>query len=201
MANISAADQIGFCNNVIRVGANLLGQSYTSCKARLQRWTGLGAGAAALAAMSTQIRSTADFMVVNGSVYNFCMLAERTWLLKGSTAYIANDGASLILDGQGQQDSSRPPMNAANVNIVAAQLIAFRQWLQNNSFTVTGTAGDFTNYNQILQVSSNGLPTMLLSDATNFMSRCSDIVTQYEATSNNILNNILVVAPNPSLIT
>ncbi len=206
MANINAADQIAFCNNVVRVGANLLGQSYTSCKSRLQRWQGLGSGASALAAMTSpinEIRNTANFIILNG-VWDFCQLAERTWFLKGTTTYIPNDGASLILDGPGggTQDSGRPPINAANVNIVVAQLISFRQWLQNDSFTTTGTAGDFANHNNILQVSSNGPPgAMGLSDATNFMNRCNDLVTQYEANSSNILNNILVAATNPSLIT
>jgi len=201
MANINNPDQINFCDNIIRPGANMLCQAYYSAKARAQMWNANGAGDSALALMGDLIRATSDFLALHGGVYEFSALGEQTWNLKGNIAFIPNDASVLILDGPGGNTQRQPqPINGANVNIVAAQLISFRQWLQNNSFTTGGTGGNFANLQSILQTSRYGVPVPLLSDAQNFITRCNGLVAQYEANSNNILNNLLVCASNPDVI-
>jgi hypothetical protein len=193
---ITATAQIAFCDSTIRVGANMLGEAYTSCLARNDRWLGLGSGTAALAQMTDEIRKTADFLV---QLYDQCFQGEKRWFLLGGTSFIPNDATVAIWDGNGQPDPSRPAMNGANVVNLISQQIAFRQWLQNGAFATGGAAGNFASYNTVMQVSSQGPTPIAFSDGANFITRCTELLTQYQTTSNAVLNVVLACAPNPGL--
>lgn len=193
---ISGAAQIAFCNNTIRPGSNMLGQAYTSGRARNSRWVGLGSGAAALAQMLVEITKTADFFL---QLYDQVFRDEKEWQLKGQGAFIPQDAGALIFDVQGAQDPSRPGMNAANVFNLVSEEIAFRQWLQNGAFATGGTAGNYASYNTVMQVSSKGPTPIVLGDATNFITRCAELIARYEANNNAVLNVVLACATNPGL--
>jgi len=52
--------------------------------------------------------------------------------------------------------------------------------------------------NTVLQVSQYGPSPIVLSDAQNFLTRCNELLTNYQAGANANLTTILQVAVNPT---
>lgn len=81
--------------------------------------------------------------------------------------------------------------NGTNTGITAAP---------NSANTTAGVAvrGGLSWMNTVLQASNYGPVTLVLSDAQNFINRCTEMKTNYEANSSANLNTILALAVNPN---
>lgn len=194
---INSAAAVKFSNERVRPSADLLSRAYYRCRAARQRWDGLGGGQGAINQMSADIRAAADLAVM---LYEWCFRTEKIWFLLGGTSLISNDSEP-IYDNSDRtaQDPNRPPITGQQAVAVIDRVVQFQNWLLSlaGSFT-DSTRVNTAYYNTVLAVSSEGPIVMSVGDAGNFMNRCSELVTRYEANSNQELGTLLAVAVNPS---
>lgn len=66
------------------------------------------------------------------------------------------------------------------------------------SATITNTSDVIEDGSHPTAGSPDGRPSITGAEATNIITRASDLITDYEATSNAKLNTILNVSPNPN---
>ncbi len=87
-----------------------------------------------------------------------------------------------------------PSMNISLANGTSTGITA----APTSANTTAGVAvrGGLSFINTVLQASNYGPPTLVLSDATNFITRCTELKTNYEANSSANLNNLLALAVN-----
>jgi len=89
-----------------------------------------------------------------------------------------------------------PSMNISLANGTSTGITA----APTSANTQAGVAvrGGLAYLNTVLQMSSYGPGTPVLSDASNFITRCTELRTNYEANSNANLNTLLALAVNPT---
>jgi hypothetical protein len=185
---------IKFSNERVRASSDQLAQCYYHCDAARDRWDSLGGGSGAIAVMETDIRGAADRLVY---AYEFCFRTEKLWFLLGGTSLIPNSASSGIVDGS--PADGRPAVTGQQAVSVIDRVVQLQNWL----FSPSGNFADSSRnnaswYNTVLAVSTEGSTPMTVADAGNFMTRCSEIRTRYEANNNQELGTILAYSPNPN---
>jgi len=190
---ITDSTAIKFANEKIRVSADKLAQCYYHCTAILERWNSLGGGQPAIDVMQNDIRNCADLLT---ETYQFCFLVEKFWFILGSTSMIPNDSTTL---NDGSPADGRPASTGQKCVSVIDRVVQFQNWLLSSAGSFTDTTRANISYiNTVLEVSNNGPATMSVADAGNFINRCDELKTNYEANTNQNLGTILALAVNPN---
>lgn len=199
MSNITGAQQVKFCNERVRPAGDKLAQAYHRCVACSQQWTALGGGQTATGLMQSAIQDAANHVF---DAYGFAYKTEKLWfLLGGASTFIASDGAQQVFDnGAGTaQDPSRAPLTGLSVNQLMSRIIEFQNWPLSATQSFTDAArASVAAMNTILQVCGDGPSPIVLADAANFINRCNELATNYQANSNQNLGFCLAVAVNPN---
>lgn len=195
---ITDPNTVQFVNFRVRPAANLLAVSYYQCASLLSSWNAIGGGQPAIDALGSHITVAATQLV---NVFDFVFRTEKVWFL-GLNATIPND-TTLIVDGSGPLaggGDGRPQATGAKVNGVMTPTIQLQNWLFSATHSFTDVArNNASGYNTVLTVSSDGVPgPMTIPNAGNFISRCTELVANYTATSNLNLNLLLALANNPN---
>jgi len=190
-ATISDPVKVKYCNERVRVSANKLQDAYALCDAVADRWTSLGGGATAFNVMQDDIRQAANAVV---DAYQFCYLTEKLWFLHGDSSFIPNN-ADTVSDGA--PADGRSQITGAKVHGVLTRVIEFQNWLLSSAGSFTDSTRTNVAYiNTVMAVCVEG-PTQTQAAAENFINRCTELRTNYEASSNANLNTILsVYVPN-----
>lgn len=189
MADITDANAVKFCNEHIRVGANLIAQSYYLCDAVQERFAALGSNQAALDIVASDVVNAAG-RVQQAFLVSF--ESYRFWFASGIDSIITNTDVDQIIDGS--PEDGRPQLDGDDVHNVVTQFGEYQGWMSTGTF-IFNIAGSWAWYDAVLQMQKS---TLVLADVTNFMTRCTELRTQMEATSNLKLNQLLEVAVNPS---
>lgn len=195
MADIVNPEAIKFSNESARTLADGLAACYYQGNLAKQMYDGAGGGATALAVASVvaQIRRAATQW---RQTFSLCFERETEWFLKGATALIPNT-ADVIVDGA--PADRRQIATGAKVVAVMARVTEFVNAVRNATFTfATATRTSVVHYNRIIVVSDLGLSTMSVADAQNFVDDTALLKTNYEATTNANLNQLLALAVNPN---
>lgn len=198
MADIVNPEAIKFTNESVRPLADALGRCYYWGVLAKQMYDGAGGGAPALAVpgIVAQIRKAADQW---RSTYAFAYEREVEWFLKGAATLIPNT-IDNILDNNGtSQRTDAPLATGQKVNNLIARVTQFVNAVRSATFNFTdATRNSVVNYNKIIVVTKTvGLNTMSIADAQNFVDDVALLKTNYEATANANLNQILALAINP----
>ena len=190
MADITDATAIAYSNNSLRVGADLLAQSYNLCDATKAQWDGLGGGQSALdvASMQTSIRTSSARLM---KTLNLAFERYRLWFAAGVNSLITNSADDAIVDGS--PSDGRPAINGDDGHNIATQLRVLQGWLFNGTFSFSLVCV-WAEYDTVLQMNK---PTLVLADVQNYITRCGELKTQMEANTNAKLNQVLAVAVNP----
>lgn len=189
---ITDATAIRFSNEFVRVSADGLAHAYYLCDAARDRWDSLGGGQGAIDAMTSDIRQAANKLVW---AYEFCWRAEKVWFLLGGTSMIPNTSETV---SDGSPADGRPAATGQKCVAVIDRVVQLQNWLlsPDGVFTNSARSGS-AYYNTVLAASSYGPVTLSVSDAGNFMNRCGELRTNYEASSNTNLGTLLALAVNP----
>lgn len=183
---------IKFCNEQVRIAADLLAKAYFLCDAAKDRWDSLGGGQPAIDIMEPDIRAAGSAVV---AAFQKCFLAEKIWFL-GTNVVIPNTSEAI---DDGSPTDSRPAATGAKVHAVMSRVVEFQNWLFSATQSFSDAARDnAAAFNTVLQASFNGPPTMAVSDAGNLMNRAGELRTNYEASSNANLGTLLAFAVNPN---
>lgn len=190
---ITSQTDLNFSDQRVRPAADQLARAYYRAGSLISRWNALGAGQSALNVMSADIRSAASYLV---DAYTFCFLTEKIWFLGVNSDFISNDTTAV---SDGSPADGRPANTTAKVNGVMNRVVEVQNWLfsATESFT-DSTRNNAAAFNTVLQASNYGPATIALSDAANFINRCTELKTNYEATSSANLNTLLALAVNPN---
>lgn len=194
---ISSPTAIKFSDNRVRPSSDRLTQFYRRCVDVQPRWTALGGGQGAINVMGPDIVAAANAGV---AAYEFCFRTEKSWFLLGATTLFPND-TSQVWDNATltAQDTTRPPLTGADVVRVIDRVVQFQNWLLSAAGSFTdATRASAAIYNTILAPSSDGPAVMTVADAGNFITRCGEIKTNYEATANQNLGFLLKASVNPN---
>jgi hypothetical protein len=192
-APIVDPDALKFSNEQIRGVSEQCAKFYFRAVSLITRWTANGSGAAALVIVLNDLRAAADFLC---DLYAFAFKAEKTWFLGVNANFSTND-TTIVQDGS--PGDSRPAATTAKCNNVITRCQEVQNWLTSatQSFTDAARAGA-SGYNTVLKASGRGPLTLALADAANFITRCTEFRTNYEAASSANLNTVLAMAPNPN---
>lgn len=178
---------IRFCNERVRVASDQLQRSHYLADAAKDRWDALGGGAAALTVMHDDIRKAADAVL---AVYPHCMFTERIWFL-GVDALFPNDATTV---DDGSPADGRPAATGSKVHSLMTRIVEFQNWLRSALQSFTDPLRNNTGtLDTIIEASSSGRKTMTLTQAQNMITRCSELRTNYKATSNANLNTLLAL--------
>lgn len=182
-----------FSNERIRTAADRLARAYYLCKAIKDRWDSLGGGQPALDIVENDLRGAADYLV---SVYTWVYDTEKIWFVLGSTSLIPDNPAETIEDGS--PSDGRPGINGEDAVRVVTRAIQFQNWLLSSTGSFSDALRDSVSWiNTVYAASRGGEVTLALADATNFISRCGELVTDYENGGDLHLSYLLAVAVNP----
>ena len=194
MAEITDATAIRFSNQRIRVGADRLARSYYDCQRVKQRWDSIaGDSQAKIDLMEGDIRSCANRLM---EAYGFSYDTEKIWFVLGSTSMIPNT-ADPIVDSS--PSDGRPAVTGTDAVRIIDRVVQFQNWLLSSTGSFTDSARDSTSYiNTVYAATSEANVTMSVADAGNFISRCGELMANYEATSGQNLEFILSYAVNPN---
>ena len=178
---------IKFANNYARTAADKLGRAYYLCDAARDRWDSLGGGQPAIDVMLADVRAAADAVV---GTYQHCFLAEKLWFL-GTNVVIPNTSETLV---DGSPADGRPIGTGAKIHAVMARAVEFQNWLFSATQSFSDAARDnAAGFNTVIEVSSDGSPTLTVAAAGNFMNRAGELRTNYEASGNANLGNLLAL--------
>lgn len=197
MATITGAQALAMVDQQIRPMADQLYRAYAKALNIVNRYNALGGGQTAITTMQAEsppeLTDAANFLL---SVFSQAWIVEKSWNLQGGTTLVPNTA-----DAVG--DNILPQVTGAKCVNVVTQIEQFLNWLLSTAasdalaWTDTGRAG-VAYYNTVMSPSQFGNPTLSLTDAENFVTRCQAIVTQYQANSNAIVNVLLAVAQHPT---
>lgn len=183
---------IKFCNEQVRVAADLLARAYYLCDAARDRWDSLGGGQPAIDVMQADIRKAADAVI---AVYQHSFLAEKIWFL-GTNLVIPNTSEDVV---DGSPGDGRPDANGAKVHGVMDRVVQLQNWLFSATQSFSDTArNNAAAFNTVLEASAKGPPVMTVAAAGNMMNRAGELRTNYEASSGANLGTILALAVNPN---
>jgi hypothetical protein len=186
---------IKFSNERVRVSADRLAQAYYKAVQVKTRWDALGGGQAAIDQMP-ELRTLAATMA---TLYEWCWRTEKLWFILGGTSLIPNNSEVVYDNGSATgPDPNRPQITGQNCVAVIDRVVQFQNWL----LSATGSFADALRnavswYNTVLAASSEGPSPLTVADAGNFVTRCSELKTNYEANTNVNLGILLAVAVNP----
>lgn len=190
---VTNPDALTFSNQRLRVNADRIAQAYYAMDNISDRWVALGGGQSAIDVMEVDIRIAADHVY---NAYAFAFHTEKVWFLLGSSALIPNDAGEIIEDGAASD--GRPIVNGQQAHQLMDRVVQFQNWLLSSTGNFTDVTRDSVSYlNTILKVTNEVNQTMTVGDAGNFINRCNELKTNYEATSNQNLNFVLNFAVNP----
>lgn len=194
MANITNARAIKFSNERIRPAADRLLKSYSRCVAVVDAWTALGSSQAALDQMQAQITDAAERLIES---FDFVYWTEKRWF-NGISTFFPNDTSPVFdLNGGTGQDPGRPALTGAKVNSLVTRCIELQNWLLSAAGSFTdATRASSAFLGTVLQVSASGPVPIVLADAGNFINRCGELKTNYQATTSANLNTVLAAAVN-----
>lgn len=193
---VTDPEAVQFSTDRIRESANRLARTYYLCDAARDRWDGLGGGQDAIDVMEQQVREAADSVLL---AYEFAFRTENLWFLLGGTSLIPNDVGEVIFDND---DFSGPRVGwpeATGQQAVAVidRDIQLQNWLRSSTGDFADTArNSLAFYNTVLACTSEG-PAMTVANAGNFMTRCSELRTRYQANTKQELGVILAYANSP----
>jgi hypothetical protein len=141
--------------------------------------------------MEADIRRAATQVI---HTFEFAFLTEKVWFLGVNSAFPNTTEA--VADGS--PADRRPEATGAKVNAVMSRTVEFQNWLlsQAGSFSDAARSGS-AYYNTVLMASNYGPPTMSDSTAENLITRCGELASNYEASSNTNLSSLLAMAVNP----
>lgn len=196
MANIVSLIAVKFSNERVRPSSDLLSQAYYLAVAAGNRWTTLGSGQPALDQMQVDLLTVANRII---SAYDYAYWTEKNWFMTGLAAMFPNDASAVFDNGGASQRTDAPLLTGAKVTNVVTRCQEFQNWLLSTagSFTVATRSG-VAWLNTVLQCSSYAASPIVLADAQNFITRCSELQTNYQAASNANLTTLLSAAVNPN---
>lgn len=185
---------VAFSNDRIRVAADRLANAYYLCQSVSDRWTALGGGQPAIDVMEADIRFAAQHVA---DLYELCWRTEKLWFVLGSTSLIPNDPVEDIVDGS--PADGRPAANGEDAVRVVDRVVQLQNWLlsTDGDFTAAARAG-LAYYNTIIAASEDGPVTLSVADAGNFINRCNELETNYDASGGFNLTTVLAIAVNPT---
>ena len=196
---ITDVTAVKFCNEQVRVAADLLARAYYLCDAAKDQWDALGGGQPAVDVMTPQIRAAANAVV---AAYQHCFLAEKIWFL-GTNSVIPNTSETIV---DGSPADGRPEATGAKVHAVMARAIEFQNWLFSTNPDQVGAGEGFLDtgrdnaaaFNTVLSAGKDGPPVLTASNAGKLINRAGELRTNYEASSNVNLGTLLAFAVNPN---
>lgn len=195
MADITDPTAIRFSNQSLRVIADKLARAYYACQAVADRWTSLGGGQPAIDIMESDIRAAADRLV---ELYGECYNIEKVWFVLGGLSLIPNNALDDIIDGS--PNDGRPAVTGEDAVRIVDRVVQIQNWLLSATGSFTDVARDTITYiNTIYAASGEGDVTLSVADAGNLINRCNELITNYEATSDQNLTYILAYAVNPGI--
>ena len=192
MPDITNPLAIKFSDERVRTSADRLAQAYDEAVDLKTRWDALGGGATALAVMAADIQDAASRFT---EFYKWCLHTEKLWFIHDSTTLIPNTADAVVDQSPGD---GRPANTGAKCNNVMTRVIEFQNWMLSLAGSFTDVTRVNVGYlNSVIKASREG-PTIDTTIAGDFINRCSELKTNYEASSNANLNTLLALAVNPN---
>lgn len=196
--SITNVNVVKFSNEQVRTVCDALGKSYYRCNEVRDRWDSLGANQAALDVIQSDIKAAANAVL---DTYLHCVIDERIWFVgdgaSGINTLTPNTSEDVV---DGSPVDGRPACSGQKIHAAMERVVEFQNWLLNNlgaQFTIAARNG-LACLNTVLVCSRYGPSTINLTNAANFLTRCSELRTDYEVSSNLKLGTILALATNPN---
>lgn len=183
---------VKYSNEQIRVSASRMANSYYVAKSLAQRWVALGSGQPALDALRADMRAAADHLVLTHKTIHQSGLIWQGFQSQAGAAPIENTGETIV---DGSATDGRPQITGAQANNIVTRLQEYLNWGDLGAFTASANKGGGGAWLYTISDVGNDGRDPDLTTAGNFITRCNDLVTDYEAGSNAKLNTILAVAP------
>lgn len=195
MADITDIEAVAFCNERIRTAANQLATLYYECDYLRDLKVADADTATTISLRGDQIRVAADLMLETTQVLP---IIENIWFNVASlNTTITNSADDDVIDGS--PADGRPPITGQDVHNLVSRVMDVDKWLADASFGGAGAGGSRSAMlNTIVVCGGSGNDPLQVSQVNTFIdNRCGEWVTEYEATSNAKLTQLLAVAPSP----
>jgi hypothetical protein len=194
---ITDINVIKFSDQRIRIVCDMLARAYYKCDEVRDRWDALGGDQPALDIMQNDIKAAADAVM---DAYFHCVLDERIWFVGDGTNGInilTPNTVDTVVDGS--PADGRSTCTGQKIHAAMERVVQWQNWLLNNAGGQFGSAArdGLACLNTVVVCSKYGQETITLSNAGNFLTRCSELRTEYEANSGLKLATILNLAVNP----
>ena len=190
MPDIVAADAVKFSNDLIRPQADRLAQLYNLAAVIDNSWTANGGGQTSVDLLRNELAQWADLCTESyeeaGSLRDF-------WTAESSPIPNTSDD---IIDGSATD--SRQTITGAEANNIVNRCIEFQNWLETGQFDGLGL-GAGAHRNTVYEGDFAEAAGQTTTISGNLINRMNELRTNYEASSNAVLNTVLAVAVNTTV--
>jgi hypothetical protein len=193
---ITDPEALKFCNETVRSESNRIASLYLDADYLADLKASMSISDF-MAQHESRIRRTADAMI---DAWNNLYSIENAWFNVGTGGTLSSKIPNTTeVVGDGAPGDGRPEITGQDVVRMITNFQRISDWFHDASFGGGGVGSNFdAMINTMIVVSSRGTTPLVQSQVETFVdNRCGELRTEYEASSNLRLTQVLAVAPNP----